>query len=159
MNAALNNERQPRFDLLQVAAVFLLMSISIAFVYSATMTNDSVGSLFHQSYFRQIVWFGLGLGAATVICTVDYHTLTRWAFVAYWISILLLIAVLIPGIGSWRYGARRWIELAGFQFQPSEFAKLAFILAQAHFLSRPKDELRQMDVFWKSIGLMVLPFL
>ena len=90
---------------------------------------------------------------------MDYHTLTRWAFVAYWISIITLVAVIIPGIGSWRYGARRWIDLGAFQFQPSEFAKLAFILAQAHFLSRPKDELRQADVFWKSIGLLLLPFL
>jgi len=57
------------------------------------------------------------------------------------------------------YGARRWIRLAGFQFQPSEFAKLALILALAHFLSRPVDELRQRHIFWKSIGLMVLPFL
>jgi rod shape determining protein RodA len=45
-----------------------------------------------------------------------------------------------------------------FQFQPSEFAKLAFILAAAHFLSRPADELRQPWIFWKGIGLLLLPF-
>ena len=43
-------------------------------------------------------------------------------------------------------------------FQPSEFAKLAFILAQANFLSRPVEELRQVLNFWKAIGLMLLPF-
>src|SRR5581483_7326563 len=94
-----------------------------------------------------------------VVCLIDYHAISRWAYVAYWGAILLLVAVLIPGIGSLRYGARRWIELGPFQFQPSEFAKLAFILAQAHFLSRPVDELRQVGIFWRSIGLMVLPFL
>ena len=57
------------------------------------------------------------------------------------------------------WGARRWIDLAVFQFQPSEFAKLAFILAQAHFLSRPVEELRAPGNFWKPIGLMMLPFL
>ncbi len=45
-----------------------------------------------------------------------------------------------------------------FQFQPSEFAKLAFILAAANFLSRPVDELEQRGIFWKGIGLMLLPF-
>ena len=53
-----------------------------------------------------------------------------------------LVAVLIPGIGLMRYGARRWFDLGFFQLQPSEFAKLAFIFALGNFLSRPPDELR-----------------
>jgi rod shape determining protein RodA len=68
------------------------------------------------------------------------------------------VIVLIPHIGSMRFGARRWIDLGPFQFQPSEFAKLAFILASAHFLSRPPDELRVPLIFWKGIGLLLLPF-
>jgi rod shape determining protein RodA len=161
MATSLYQERQSRIDGVQLVAVLLLMLISVAFVYSATMTSESASSVawYKQGYFRQIIWFVLGIGAAGVICLVDYHSLTRWSFVAYWLTILTLIAVIIPHVGSMRYGARRWIELAGFQFQPSEFAKLAFILAQAHFLSRPVDELRQPRIFWKSIGLMGLPFL
>jgi rod shape determining protein RodA len=74
--------------------------------------------------------------------------------------ILCLVAVLIPFIGQTHgWGARRWIDLPFFQFQPSEFAKLAFILAGANFLSRPPDELKQPEVFWQGIGLMMLPFL
>jgi rod shape determining protein RodA len=88
----------------------------------------------------------------------DYHTLARWSFVAYWATIFFLFIVLIPHIGSMRFGARRWIDLGPFQFQPSEFAKLAFILAMAHFLSRPADELRLPLNFWKGIGLLLLPF-
>src|SRR5579872_1582551 len=135
MFANLHSQRQSRLDIVQLGAVLLLMLISLAFVYSATVSGESAGTLawYRQSYFRQAVWFALGLSVASVICLVEYHSLSRWAFVAYWIAILLLVVVLIPGIGSWRSGARRWIELAGFQFQPSEFAKLAFILAQAHF--------------------------
>jgi rod shape determining protein RodA len=94
------------------------------------------------------------------LCLVDYRSISRWAFVLYWLTILLLIAVLIPGIGTTHgWGARRWIDLAFFQFQPSEFAKLAFILAQAHFLSRPVDELRAPANFARALGLMILPFL
>ena len=136
------------------------MIISIAFVCSATTVNET-GAIawYRESWFRQIVWFAIGLGAAGAVCLVDYHVLTRWSLVIYALTILLLVAVIIPHIGSRRYGAQRWIELGGFQFQPSEFAKIALILALAHFLSRPVDELRQRHIFWKSIGLMALPFL
>jgi rod shape determining protein RodA len=86
--------------------------------------------------------------------------ISRWSYVAYWLAMIALVAVLIPGIGKTHgWGARRWIDVGPFQSQPSEFAKLAFILAQAHFLSRPVDELRQPRIFWRSIGLLLLPFL
>ena len=149
------------FDRLQIAALAGLMLVGAAFVFSATMVNDVAATLpwYDQSWVRQIVWYALGFGAAAALCLVDYHTLARWSFVAYWAMILCLVAVLIPFIGSMRFGARRWIDLGFFQFQPSEFAKLAFILAGANFLSRPPDELKQPQVFWQSIGLMMLPFL
>jgi rod shape determining protein RodA len=106
-----------------------------------------------------MIWYALGLGAAVAVCLTDYHTLARWSFVAYWATILSLLAVLVPHIGTTHgWGARRWIDLGPFQFQPSEFAKLAFILAAANFLSRPEDELEQRGIFWKGIGLMMLPF-
>jgi rod shape determining protein RodA len=73
--------------------------------------------------------------------------------------LICLIAVLIPHIGQTHGGARRWINLPFFQFQPSEFAKLAFILAAGNFLSRPPDELKLSENFWRSIGLMMLPFI
>ncbi len=161
MFASQHTDRPSRIDVAQLLAVFALMLLSVAFVYSATTTNEFSSTLvwYRQSYFRQIVWFIIGLGAAGAMCLVDYRTLMRWSLVAYGVAILFLVAVLIPHVGSMRYGARRWIDLGVFQFQPSEFAKLAFILAQAHFLSRPADELRQRRIFWKSIGLMLLPFL
>jgi rod shape determining protein RodA len=159
---ALNARRQSRVDLIQIGAVLLLMLISVLFVCSATMSNESVAALawFRQSYFKQFVWFGIGLAAAGALCVVDYHTLCRWSLIAYWGSIPVLVAVLIPGIGvTHGWGARRWIDFGPFQFQPSEFAKLAFILAQANFLSRPAEELRQPRLFWLAIGMMLLPFL
>ncbi len=148
-------------DKLQLAALVGLMIIGAAFVFSATMVNESAAVLpwYDQTWVRQIVWYVLGLGGAAAVCLVDYHTLARWSFVVYWAMIICLVAVLIPHIGSMRYGARRWIDLAVFQFQPSEFAKLAFIMAGANFLSRPVDELRRPDVFWKAMGLMLLPFM
>jgi len=149
-----------KFDTLQLAALAGLMFLGAAFVFSATMVSDFALSQpwYMQSWVRQIVWYALGIGAGAALCVVDYHSLARWSFVAYWATIICLVAVLVPHIGSMRFGARRWIDLGFFQFQPSEFAKLAFILAAANFLSRPVDELKQFGVFWKGIGLMMLPF-
>ena len=149
-----------RVDLLQLLAVLGLMLISIAFVYSAKADAERAANLawYHQLFFKQVIWFAIGLSAAAAVCLVDYHTLASWSFVAYWAGILILIAVLIPKIGSTHYGARRWIDLPGFELQPSEFAKLAVILAMAHYLSRPVDELRQPMNFVKALGMMFLPF-
>jgi len=153
-------EPSVRLDQLQLVALAGLMFISTAFVYSATMVTPSAIALpwYDQTWVRQLVWYALGLGAAGAICMVDYLALARWSYVAYWGTIVCLVAVMVPHIGSVRYGARRWIDFGFFQFQPSEFAKLAFILAAANFLSRPTEELKQTHIFWKAIGLMMLPF-
>lgn len=156
------NEREPKLDRLQLVALAVLMGIGTLFIYSATTANASavVPAWYDQIWVRQIVWYALGIGAGVVLALVDYHTLARWSFVAYGASILFLVLVLIPHIGtSHGWGAQRWIDLGFFQFQPSEFAKLAFILAAANYLSRPMDELRQRLVFWKGISMIMLPFL
>jgi rod shape determining protein RodA len=146
------NERPSRLEWPLILGLLGLMAFGVAFIYSAT-----IGSL--RMALTQWVWYTLGLGTAGVICLIDYHTLARWSLMAYWVTILLLMAVLVPYIGTTHgWGAQRWIDFGPVQFQPSEFAKLAFILALAHFLSRPHEELRQPPVFAKAIGLAVLPF-
>jgi rod shape determining protein RodA len=153
------NASASRPDRLQFLALAGLMFIGAAFVYSATMVGSAADAAWYdQSWVRQLIWYFLGICVGTALCFVDYRILARWSFVGYWLMMLLLLAVLVPGIGSMRFGARRWIDLGAFQFQPSEFAKLAFILAQAQFLSRPVDELRLAATFWKALGLMLLPF-
>jgi rod shape determining protein RodA len=159
MMTGLFSESQSRVDRLQIAALAVLMIVGVLFIYSATMVGDSAATLplYKQLWIRQVVWYVVGLGCATALCMVRYQTLARWAMVAYWLSVLLLAAVLL--FGTWRAGARRWFDLGFFSLQPSEFAKLAFILAQSHFLSRPEEELESPILFWKSLGLMLLPFL
>ncbi|MGV3756981.1 MAG: rod shape-determining protein RodA [Verrucomicrobiota bacterium] len=155
------NTREPRLDWLMVAGLLGLMVFGVLFIYSATMSREGAQNLalWDQLYFKQIIWYGAGVALAAVVCLVDYPILTRWSLVGYWASILLLLSLYIPGVGvdnGW--GAKRWIKFPFFQIQPSEFAKMAFILFMAHFLSRPMDELRTPKVFLKALGLMILPF-
>ncbi len=156
------NESHPRLDRVQTMAVAGLMLVGAFFVYSATMANESaaIAPWYNQSWVRQIFWYGVGGGAAIAMCIIDYRSIARWALVAYVISILLLVAVLIPGIGSTHgWGARRWFDLGLLSLQPSEFAKLAVILALANYLSQPSEELRSPGPLLKSLGFIVLPFL
>jgi rod shape determining protein RodA len=150
------NERQSRIDWQMIAALMGLMVVSVLFIYSAKPPGETT-AWYNQFHIRQLVFFAIGASAAVVVCLIDYHSLARWAVVGYWGSIALLLAVFV--VGSVRFGARRWIDLGPFQLQPSEFAKLAFIFIQAHFLSRPPDELRVPRVFLKAVGLTILPFL
>jgi rod shape determining protein RodA len=154
------NESQQRVDRLQLAVIALLMMVGAAFVFSATRSVESTRLVawFDQVWVRQLIWYAVGSGVAVGICLIEYHTLARWSYLAYWGTILLLLALLIPGVGVTRFGATRWIDLKFFLVQPSEFAKVSFILAFANYLSRPADELKNLLTFGKALGMMALPF-
>jgi len=153
------NESQSRVEWLQLLALVGLMIVGVLFIFSATQARVTDVLPWHKELFiRQIFWCVAGVGLAVTVCFIDYRSISRWSMVGYWLMILLLVAVLIPGIGTMRSGARRWFDLMFFQLQPSEFAKLAFILAFGNFLSRPIDELRMRSNFFKAIGLIALPF-
>jgi rod shape determining protein RodA len=158
MNPLAINDSGPRVDRLQLVAIFGLMLIGLAFVFSATMFSESAQAqpLVKQLWFRQGFYYCVGLTLAMFLCLVDYHTLARWAGLAYWFNIGLLVAVMI--FGTMRGGARRWFDLGFFSLQPAEFAKLAFILALANFLSRPAEELRNPGNFWRAMAMLLLPF-
>ncbi len=153
-------ERVTRVDWALWIALGGLMCIGLAFIHSATSVQEHLRELpwYRQFAFLQTVWYGAGIAAVVGMCLVDYRVWARWSMLLYWLSIALLVLVLFLG-STKGWGARRWIDLKFFSLQPSEFSKLAFIFAQAHFLSRPTEELRQAPVFWRAIGMIVLPFL
>ncbi len=154
------NERKSFLDWPLVLALLGLMVVGTAFIYSASFANESARTLvwFKQLYAKQLIWYTLGVGFASGLCFLNYRTLCRWSIVGYWVTILFLILVLIIGTGGASWGAKRWINLGFFQFQPSEFTKIAFIFMLANFLSRPVEELRSQKLFLKALGMIALPF-
>ena len=135
-----------------------LMFLGAAFIFSATGANEIARNArwFDFTAVRQILAYIVGTLIAASLCVIDYARLTRWALIAYWGSILLLVCVYLFGVE--RLGAKRWIDLGPVQFQPSEFAKLAFLFALANFLSRPLGELASPALFAKALGMALLPF-
>ena len=127
---------QRRFNNLpwgMVALICAIAVIGLATVYSATYTAKGPSSL----YYKQLVWVVIGLAVMTAAVIVDYHTVGRYAYILYAVSLLLLLLVMV--IGRTGMGAQRWLAIGPFAFQPSEFAKISLTLALArYFAEDPK---------------------
>ncbi len=153
----INNAQQSRVDKLQLAAIALLMLVGVAFVYSATMIGESAIALplYDQLWLpaNHLVRAGHRRGDGDVLRGLPFALAIFVHYLLGHDSAFDRRAHPRCGFGPFRRQA-----LVMFQLQPSEFAKVAFILAQAHFLSRPPEELKLPGNFWKSIGLMMLPF-
>ncbi|HVT60006.1 MAG TPA: rod shape-determining protein RodA [Thermoanaerobaculia bacterium] len=110
-----------------VLAMLLLSAIGLATVHSASseMAVDYLP--------RQALWFGIGIGALLVALSVDYHVVLDFSLPLYLASLGLLLLVLLAGVAHG--GAAHWFRVWGWQFQPSEFAKLATILFLARYLA------------------------
>src|SRR5687767_1160750 len=106
------NEKESPVEWPMLLALLALMIIGAAFIYSATANNDYFRQMawYRRPAFKQVAFYGLGLAGAIAICFVSYRRLARWSLVIYWATILVLIAVLIEGIGTKVFGARRWIN-------------------------------------------------
>lgn len=113
------------FDWPLLATGIVLILIGLLNIYSATWGGQGT------NFNRQFLWFGIGLAVMMPVIVVDYRILERLSYFIYGGMIASLIAVLVFGrVGS---GARRWLDLGPVSMQPSEFAKLAVILALAKY--------------------------
>ncbi len=107
-----------------------LGAFGVAFIFSAQLPVQG------HSWIDQILWLVLGAGVYIAVSLIDYQF---WLGVAHWIyaiSLVPLVMVLVPGIGSEVYGSQRWIRLGPASFQPSETAMIAVLLITASLLVR-----------------------
>ena len=142
--------------LFAVTMLLVFLGLVMVFSASAVMARERFGSPY-AFLFKQLIWAVAGLVAMVVTMRVDYRRYKHPALVFSFMGVTTLLLISVFFLDR-SHNTHRWIHAGGFSFQPSEFAKLAFILAQAHFLSRPVDELRLPANFWKGIGLLLLPF-
>jgi rod shape determining protein RodA len=150
-NAALRH-----FDPTLVITALALSVFGVIMVYSAShnLANELTSD---KRFFlnKQIVSLMLGLIAMIVVATFDYRLAKVYAFLGFGAVLFLLLLVLTP-IGDETAGAQRWITLFGFQFQPSEFAKVTMVAALAAYLSEIKGEVR-LDHVWRTAGIAAAP--
>ena len=135
-------------DFTLVIDIFLLLGIGLVMVLSASSPSALAKNDNSYYYFiRQLVFAVLGIFAMFAISRVDYRKYQKFYKQAYWLSIILLVAVLV--VGKEINGAKRWIFITNkFSFQPSELVKILIIIFYAEFLSRDRKEL---PYFWKGM--------
>lgn len=90
---------------------------------SAEVLDLDLDKSTHQAMLRQFYYALVGLCLAVFVWKIGYRQLLDWSPYLLLFFTFLLVLVLIPGIGKEVNGSRRWLHLAGFSFQPSEFVK------------------------------------
>ncbi|MFB6231232.1 MAG: FtsW/RodA/SpoVE family cell cycle protein [Salinibacter sp.] len=135
-----------------VWVILALSAVGVVAVYSAItyMAEVRIGTEPVHFLTRHLVRVGIALGAMGIVSVIDYRTLARYSRIALVGALLLLAATKIAGLFS--EGADRWLQIAGFGFQPSELARVALVLYVAVLLVQKQE-------YVKSFSRTVLPIL
>ncbi len=127
-------------DLLLLGFVSMLVVIGLQAVFSATFAL-AITEYNDMLYFllRQAVGAAIGMALLLLLMRMDYHVLKPLSPFIVAGALVLLLAVLVPGLSQEQYGAARWLRLGPLPpLQPSEFAKLALVIGMAAWLSDPR---------------------
>ncbi|MEE8137226.1 MAG: putative lipid II flippase FtsW [Thermodesulfobacteriota bacterium] len=137
------------YDIGVILSAVFLTAVGVLMVYS-TSSVYSMENFGDPNYYlkRHAAYLALGLLSMFAILCVDYRVLRKLVYPAYFIGLCLLILVLI--IGKDIGGARRWIDLGAFSFQPSEIAKYIIVLYLAHSLTKKRDKVDSFVVGFAS---------
>lgn len=143
-----------RFDYLLVAAALGLVGFGFALIYSGSSRDyDGPVASFANPVAKQVVFAFAGLVAMVVVSKIDYHYLTHYSYLLYGIGLASLVAIL--AIGQTVDGSTRWFDLGIVQVQPSEFAKIATILALARYFSEHGGDARELKTLVMSLVIVV----
>lgn len=110
----------------------LLMSFSASIV-DAAQEGDAFGT-----FRRQALWTAIAVPAFAIATRFPRRNLRTLSWPLMFVTLVLLVLVVVPGVGETRFGATRWLGFGGFVFQPSEVAKLALLLWLADVLERKR---------------------
>ncbi|MBN1047010.1 MULTISPECIES: FtsW/RodA/SpoVE family cell cycle protein [unclassified Clostridium] len=144
-----------KLDFKLLITLVTLISFGIINIYLCTK-----GGVFNDPFLftkKQLIWFFISLISMYLFLTFDYRIIYGYVPIIYWITIVLLIAVWIPGIGTTIKGERGWIDLKFFLLQPSEVAKFSIILMLAKLLYDINCNINNWGNFRKIFLYVALP--
>jgi rod shape determining protein RodA len=139
MNDLVDRKLIRNIDLGVVLSTIALICVGMVAIYSATIVPEggSTGQIK-----MQIISFVLGIIAIFFILLIDYKNFGEFSKPIFIINVLLLVSVLV--FGQIKHGAKCWINLGPWSFQPSEMVKIGFILTFAKHLEKRKDNLKNI---------------
>ncbi|GAA2226424.1 FtsW/RodA/SpoVE family cell cycle protein [Herbiconiux moechotypicola] len=125
--------------ILPIAA--LLNGLGIAMIYRIDIAENLTG--WESTALRQVVWSGIAIALAIAVILVirNHRVLQRYTYIAMLVAAVLLLLPMLPVIGQEIYGARVWIHIGAFSFQPGEVAKIALAVFFAGYLVSRRDSL------------------
>ena len=140
-------------------AVLLLWGLIMVASASVAQAEKMTGDAFYFFY-RQVMFAVLGIGIGAAMYCVPLAAWARLHLLLYLLAVLLLAAVLLPGIGVEVNSARRWIDVGVFRLQASEPARLALIVFIANYIARRQAPLQHtLKGLLLPLGAMLLPCL
>ena len=137
--------QQGHYDSSLFAAILALIIISVVMVYSSSsvvaLTSYDDAAFFAR---RQIIWAVAGLLVMAATMRIDHRLLgeQRVVIAILLVSLLLLAATLVPGLGRTVNGSRRWLRLGLLSFQPSELAKVALVIYLSYYIVKKGERIR-----------------
>ncbi|MCC7369998.1 MAG: putative lipid II flippase FtsW [Chloroflexi bacterium] len=125
-------------DYILVGAVALLLAIGAQMVYSASVViaHNEFGD---ETYFftRQLTWIAIGTVGLIAAASIDYRRWQKVSLIGLILTLVALVLVLVPALGTVQYGSARWLRLGPLpSFQPSEIAKIVICIYMADWLAR-----------------------
>lgn len=141
-----------KFDYILFFTSLILCGFGILMIKSATLSYETT-----RFVETQAIATGIGMIAIIILVLLDYKFLGKIYIPIYIISNLLLIAVLIWGVGLDEWGAKSWLSIKGFTFQPAEFVKIGLIVSLAKFIDNNKETLNDPFTLLKILTFAFTP--
>ena len=154
-NMKLNLKLKGEYDYGLMLIVAAIITMGLFAIYSAAYQKYVLSGA--NLSLRQLNSAVIGVIVAVLVFRVGYQRLIDFGYYLFAINIVLLVLVLV--IGDVRYGARRWIEIGSFAFQPSEFAKITFVFALAKYLGSVRDRIEEPRALMIPLAMAVVPML
>lgn len=151
MRKLLSSKQKPKVD-----RGFLVLTLTLTVLGLLVVADTSAPqalSVFNDRFYfvkQQAIWAGIGIVGMVVAMQVPYKFWEKIALPAFIGIVITLVLVLIPGLGSKALGARRWLSLGPFSFQPSELVKLGLAIYLAKVGAKDKGALS----FFIPIGIL-----
>jgi cell division protein FtsW len=124
------------FTVAALLAIGITMVLSTSYIYAQERFGD--GTYFFR---KQLIAAGIGFAGLLIAAAMPVEVYRKLAYPLMGAVLLVLVLLLIPGIGSTRGGARRWLILGGFAFQPAEVAKLSLLLYLSRSLAKKTEKM------------------
>lgn len=145
-----------KFDFLLLITVIILCIFGLVIMKSATLSYEVADQ--PNRYVRtQTIATMLGFVAILILVLLDYQFLGKMYIPIYIVCVGLLLAVLVSGTGEDQWGARSWLYIGSFGFQPAEFVKIGLIISLAKFIDIHKERINEPFTLLKILAFAFFP--